>query len=96
MTNSIPQPVLDLIFRAESRTPLGTNVAPESWTSSTDTQREDHYCNKNERLDIDFSVQRAEFPQSQTIDTRIIEIAPGSCNERHQISKGLYRARYHY
>jgi quercetin dioxygenase-like cupin family protein len=84
MTNSIPQPVLDLIVRAESRTPLGTNVAPESWTSSTDTQREDHYCNKNERLDIDFSVQRAEFPQSQTIDTRIIEIAPGSRNERHK------------
>ena len=56
MTNSIPQPVLDLIVRAQSRQPLGTNVAPESWTASTtDPHREDHYSNKNERLEIDFS-----------------------------------------
>ena len=85
MTNPIPQPVLDLIVRAQSRQPLGTNVAPESWTASTtDPHREDHYSNKNERLEIDFSVQRAEFPESQTIDTRIVEIAPDSRNERHK------------
>jgi quercetin dioxygenase-like cupin family protein len=84
MPNPVPQPVLDLILRAQSRQPLGTDVAPESWTSSTDTHRENHYSNKNERLEIDFSVQRAAFPLSQTIDTRIVEIAPSSRNERHK------------
>jgi hypothetical protein len=62
MPNPVPQPVLDLVMRAQSRQPLGADVAPESWTSSTDTHRAEHYSNKNERLEIDFSVQRAVFP----------------------------------
>jgi quercetin dioxygenase-like cupin family protein len=35
-------------------------------------------------LQIDFSVQRAAFPEAQTLDPRVIQIAPGSRNELHK------------
>ena len=87
MANSIPEPVLSLIARTKSRMPLGSNLAPSSWfssTESTESMNKNLYSNKNDRLRIDFSVQREAFPEAQTLDPRIILIAPGSCNERHK------------
>jgi len=84
MPDPIPESVFELVHRAKSREPLGRSVPPEQWVASTDGSREAVYGNKNDRLKIDFSVERASFPEAQTMDPRIIRIAPLSCNERHK------------
>lgn len=42
------------------------------------------YTNRNERLGIDFTVERVAFPQLQTLDPRIVRIAPSCASERHR------------
>jgi gentisate 1,2-dioxygenase len=42
------------------------------------------YANRNPRLGIDFTVERLAFPGIQTLDPRIVRIAPGRVNERHR------------
>jgi len=84
MANPISKSVIQLIDRAEARQPLGTDFSPRDWVMPTESGGESLYSNRNDRLNIDFSVQRAAFPEAQTVDPRIIEIAPGSCNERHK------------
>jgi oxalate decarboxylase/phosphoglucose isomerase-like protein (cupin superfamily) len=42
------------------------------------------YANKNERLGIEFAVERVNFPGVQTMDPRIVRIPPGRNNERHK------------
>ncbi len=84
MANPIPEPVLSLVARTTARLPLGRNLTPDSWFSSTDPISKDIYSNKNDRLQIDFSVRRAAFPEAQTLDPRVIQIAPGSRNELHK------------
>lgn len=42
------------------------------------------YANKNERLGIEFAVERVMFPGIQTMDPRIVRIPPGHNNERHR------------
>ena len=84
MSEQIPDPVRQLVARAQSREPLGHAVPPERWVSSTESPRESIYGNKNDRLKIDFSVERASFPEAQTMDPRIMRIAPLSYNERHK------------
>ena len=42
------------------------------------------YRNQHERLGIDFSVARLGFPELQTMDPRVVRIAPGKCNELHR------------
>lgn len=84
MPEQIPESVFALVLRAQSREPLGRSIPSEKWVSSTAQSRETVYGNKNDRLNIDFSVERASFPEAQTMDPRIIRIAPLSCNERHK------------
>ncbi len=42
------------------------------------------YSNVNERLNIDFNVERLPFPATQVLDPRIIHIPAGKVNERHR------------
>ncbi|MDG2333693.1 MAG: cupin domain-containing protein [Myxococcota bacterium] len=84
MTKPISESVIQLIDRAEARQPLGVEASPSDWVRPTTSSGKSLYSNKNDRLKIDFSVERAAFPEAQTVDPRIIEIAPGSCNERHK------------
>ena len=42
------------------------------------------YANQNESLNIDFTVERLEFPDAQTLDPRILRIAPSKNNELHR------------
>lgn len=42
------------------------------------------YSNHNERLNIEFSVDRLNFPGIQTMDPRLLRIPPGRNNERHR------------
>jgi len=42
------------------------------------------YVNRNERLNIDFKVERLSFPHLQTMDPRVLHIAPGKNNELHR------------
>lgn len=42
------------------------------------------YSNVNERLGIDFRVERLAFPDLQCMDPRVVRIAPGRCNEYHR------------
>ena len=42
------------------------------------------YSNRNERLGIDFSVERLDFREIAVMDPRIVRIEPGSNNERHK------------
>lgn len=41
------------------------------------------YTNRNDRLNIDFTVERLSFPDIQTMDPRIVRIPPRKNNERH-------------
>jgi oxalate decarboxylase/phosphoglucose isomerase-like protein (cupin superfamily) len=42
------------------------------------------YANQNERLGIDFNVERIAFPGIQTMDARLVRIPQGKSNERHR------------
>ncbi|WNZ22241.1 cupin domain-containing protein [Leptolyngbya sp. NK1-12] len=42
------------------------------------------YSNVNERLNIEFSVERMLFPATQVLDPRIVRIPAGKANERHR------------
>ena len=42
------------------------------------------YVNRNEKLGIDFTVDRLAFPEIQTMDPRLLRIAPGKSNEFHK------------
>ena len=42
------------------------------------------YRNENRRLAIDFTVERLGFADCQTLDPRIVRIAPGARNEYHR------------
>ena len=84
MPQDIPESVLQLVAKAQSREPLGRTLSPEKWVRSTADALETIYGNKNDRLNIDFSVERASFPEAQTMDPRIIRIAPLCYNERHK------------
>lgn len=41
------------------------------------------YANRNDRLGIDFTVERLSFPGIQTMDPRVVRIPPRKNNERH-------------
>jgi gentisate 1,2-dioxygenase len=42
------------------------------------------YANRNDRLGIEFAVERLAYPGIQTMDPRIVRIAPGRNNELHR------------
>lgn len=81
---TISNELRDLVACVESRAALGADLPVETWTHGVEDAREKVYENKVERLNIDFSVERYDFPHVQTMDPRIVRIPPGKCNEYHK------------
>lgn len=57
---------------------------PIVWKGSTLDPESFHYGNKDERLGIDFLVTKLPFVGLQVMDTRLVTIAAGACNEQHR------------
>ncbi len=72
-----------LVAITEARTALGADL-PGPWTKDALAPGPAVYANQNERLNIDFTVERLGFPEIQTMDPRVVRIAPGKNNERHK------------
>ena len=84
MSRSIPASLEKLLAVTESRTPLGENAPPEAWIRSPTEGGAAVYANRNDRLNIDFTVDRLTFPEQQVMDPRLLRIAPGKNNELHK------------
>lgn len=72
-----------LVERVTARVPLAVDPEREV-TRSTSTLGPSLYSNRNERLGIDFAVDRVAFEGLETLDPRIVRIAPGGASERHR------------
>ena len=72
-----------LVAVTEARTALGADL-PGPLVKDALAPGPAVYTNRNERLNIDFSVERLGFPEIQTMDPRIVRIAPGKNNELHK------------
>ncbi|HET8647337.1 MAG TPA: cupin domain-containing protein, partial [Vicinamibacteria bacterium] len=72
-----------LVAVARSRAPLGGDDAAAP-TRDPLAPGEALYTNRNQRLNIEFRVQRLAFPHLQTMDPRVVRIAPGKNNELHR------------
>jgi len=80
----IPDAVLALVQTTAARRPLGQGADPTAFTRTPDAAATPHYHNHNERLGIDFTVEKLAFPDLQTMDPRVVRVAPGKCNELHK------------
>ena len=74
----------DLVNRAEARRPLGGSAPDEAFRAQPLAPGRPLYTNRDERLNIDFAVERLPFPDLQVMDPRTVRIAPGRSNERHR------------
>jgi uncharacterized RmlC-like cupin family protein len=81
---ALPPAVFALMAAASARAPLGADATPERFTRPADAPGTAVYAHRNERLGIDFTVERVDFPGMQTLDPRILRIAPGRRNELHR------------
>lgn len=73
----------DLVRRATARQPLDDGSASAAVCNAS-TAGPTLYTNVNERLGVDFAVERVAFTSLQTLDPRIVRIAPGGASERHR------------
>ncbi|MCC6622028.1 MAG: cupin domain-containing protein [Deltaproteobacteria bacterium] len=80
----IPEPIVALVATAAARRPLGADAPTHAFTHRPGAAATPHYHNTNERLGIDFGVTKLAFPDMQTMDPRVVRIAPGKCNEYHK------------
>lgn len=80
----VPAAVNQLVAVAAAKKPLGTTAPASAWTHDLQAPGETVYANQNERLNIDFTVERLGFPDAQTLDPRTVCIAPGKNNELHR------------
>ncbi len=81
---SVNEATLRLVQVAAARRALGEEVPAEAWTVDALTAGESMYANHNERLNIEFTVDRLAFPELQTMDPRVVRIPPGRNNELHR------------
>lgn len=82
MFDTVTKTLEILLHRIRARRPLGD----ERELPVRDPLREgvEIYRNHNARLGIDFSVERLGFSAAQTLDPRVVRIAPGRSNELHK------------
>lgn len=73
-----------LVEAARARRPLGESAPVEAFRAEPLAPGRPLYANRNERLGIDFSVDRLAFPDLQVMDPRVVRIAPGKNNELHR------------
>lgn len=82
--NPIPDAVLSLVDTTAARRPLAQGAPASAFTHAPGDHAAPHYTNTNDRLGIDFAVEKLAFPDMQTMDPRIVRIAPGKHNEYHK------------
>ena len=82
--DAVTPEVLRLVDVVERRAALGAEEPPSAWTRDALAPGNALYANVNERLGIEFTVDRLAFPELQTMDPRVVRIPPGRCNERHR------------
>lgn len=54
------------------------------WQMEAGAPAECHYANRDDRLGIDFTVEKLPFAALQAMDPRFLVIAPGARNEKHR------------
>jgi len=84
MNDHITKGVEALVRCAAARQPLGTEDPPTDFKRDNGQNGVPHYRNENARLAIDFTVERLAFPHLQTMDPRLVRVAPGKHNEYHR------------
>lgn len=75
-----------LIENAAARDVTADNLDLASYVVETAEASNILYTNQNERLNIDFTVERLDFARIQTLDPRVVRIPPGKNNELHKHS----------
>jgi mannose-6-phosphate isomerase-like protein (cupin superfamily) len=73
-----------LVDVAVARAPLGVDAPDGAFVRSATAPGEAMYANRNDKLNIDFGVERLAFPDLQVMDPRVLRIAPGRNNELHK------------
>ncbi len=81
---TVPDEVMGLVERAASREALGAGRPAEAFSHRAGMPGSGIYANRHESIGIDFTVERVDMPDSQTLDPRIVRIAPGMTNELHR------------
>jgi mannose-6-phosphate isomerase-like protein (cupin superfamily) len=84
MTPLMPAALARLVEVTTSRQALGQDAPTGSWSRDALAAGTPMYRNENPKLGIDFSVERLGFPDIQTMDPRVVRIAPGKNNEFHK------------
>ncbi len=84
MSENLSQALQKLIQTVRLRHPLGQEAPPSVWVTNASGKGKSMYVNRNEKLNIDFTVDRIGFPETQTMDPRLLHIAPGKNNELHR------------
>lgn len=84
MRRELPEALEKLIDVTEAKKPLGVDAPEGSWIADALVDGAAMYVNRNEKLGIDFKVDRLAFPEIQTMDPRVLRIAPGKNNEYHR------------
>jgi len=84
MDDPITPEVRVLAELAASRKPPVELPDVTGWVRAAGAGGPTMYENKNEKLNIDFQVERLTFAGLQTMDPRIVRIPPGRNNERHK------------
>src|SRR5262245_27322938 len=84
MKELITEEVLRLAEAAASRKSPVENLEPSEHVRTSGSSGTQMYSNNNERLNIEFAVERLNFPGLQTMDPRLVRIPPGRNNERHR------------
>jgi mannose-6-phosphate isomerase-like protein (cupin superfamily) len=82
MESKFSQVLERFIRRISDRRPLGRPHA--SSTRNPMVDRDEIYHNRNAKLGIDFHVDRLAFADIQSMDPRVVRIAPGCNNELHK------------
>ena len=84
MNTTVNEQVAALVAVAAARVALGTDLAAGALTRDPSRPQAAMYRNTKDKLNIDFSVERVQFPHIQTMDPRIVRIPPGRNNEYHR------------
>jgi mannose-6-phosphate isomerase-like protein (cupin superfamily) len=84
MLDTLSKALEVFLHRIRARRPLVDGDEREHPVRDPLREGEEIYRNRNLRLGVDFSVERLDFLAAQTLDPRVVRIAPGANNERHK------------
>ena len=73
-----------LVDRVSDRVSKNYDLSKDKFICEFDESGAALYQNKNEKLKIDFSVNKVEFTDIEVMDPRIVTISPSSNNELHK------------